>query len=133
MYSSMRRTTSPEAKKRRFHGSSACSPCLAFELGEAARIGRVGARHEVVEDAPELLRRHALVLAQLEIEVVVEAQGAGKAVAQLHQVQEAVVQHPPLDLAEALEGAAAALFHRIGGLIGGQHAERRDLRLARAR
>ena len=78
----------------------------------------------------ELGRGHALVPAQLEREVVVKAHGPGETVAHLHEVQEAVGQDPALDLAEGVEGAAAALFYRVVGLVGGQHAERGHLRLA---
>ena len=100
------------------------------EVGQRARVGGVGLADEVVEQPQQLGRRHALVLLQLEIEEVVEAERAGEAVAQADEIEKAVVEHPALDVAKRVERALPSVFDGIGRDVRRQHRQRRDFRLA---
>src|SRR6185503_11365590 len=93
------------------------------DVTEAARVGVTGPEQEVIEDACQFRGRHALVLDQLQREVVLEPERSRKTIAQRDEIQKAVGQHPPLNLVKGVERTAAAILDGIGRLIDGERAE----------
>src|SRR5207253_7531244 len=86
-------------------------------LTEAAHVGGPSPDQEVIQDLSELRRCHALVLEKLQREVVVVSQRSCKTIAQFHEIQKTIGQHPLLDLVKGVERAAAAILYGIGRLI----------------
>src|SRR5690606_20369200 len=116
-----------EAQIPRLDGAPAVSGSSSLERSS---VGRLGTREEVVEDRRQGLLRHPLALDRLVGEEVPVAQRTRKPVAQAHDVQEAVVEHPPLDGAEGIERALPAFLDGIDREVGRQRAERGRLPLA---
>ena len=94
------------------------------KIGEGARVGRVGLADEVVEQREQRRRRHALVLLQFQVEIVLVAERAGEAVAQADQLEKPVLEHPVLDAAQRVERALPPLFDEVGGQVGREHRQR---------
>src|SRR4029077_20439706 len=99
------------------------------DFSEASCVGSAGPAQEVIQDMTELPRRHPLVFDEFQREVVVVSQSSRKAIAQFHEIEKAVGQYPLLNLVKSVERTAAGILHGIGGLVGGEHAERGPLRL----
>ena len=125
MYSSIRRTTSPAAKKRRFQGASAGIAVRRRRFGERCGVGGVGSADEVVQDA----QRAAPASCARSCAASARSSCRSPALAQ----NDCAVSPDPGSRCRAptarSRGSASNELRRrsstrIGGLIGRQHAER---------